>query len=71
MKVTDLNREQILELKQRILEESNEAYGEGTSYGELADADTLVSNDEVIAAYRDTEFTPEDFNCPSGGVMAA
>mgnify|MGYP007122058595 CR=1 FL=1 len=39
MKLSDLSAEQKLELKQNLLEKKNEAKGEGTSYGELADAD--------------------------------
>jgi hypothetical protein len=66
MKVTELNKSQIVELKQKIIEERNEANGEGTSYGELADADAIVSAEEVVAAYGDTEFSPEDFSADNG-----
>jgi len=66
MKVTELSRAQMVELKQRIIEERNERNGEGTSYGELADADAIVSDEEVVAAYGDTEFTPDDFSADDG-----
>ena len=61
MKVTELNREQLEELKQNYLTRKNEENGEGTSYGELADADRLVSDEEIFNEYADTEFTEDDF----------
>ena len=70
MNVKELNRVQMVELKQRIIEERNEANGEGTSYGELADADAIVSDEEVVAAYGDTEFSPEDFSTDDGEAAA-
>ena len=60
MKVTELTPGQLNELKQsyycNVLHE-----GEGVSYGELADIDNLVSNDEVFAYYAGTEFVEDDF----------
>lgn len=61
MTLDELNDEQKLELKQRILTERNEQKGEGTSYGELADADELVSDEDLEAWYGGTEFSPDDF----------
>lgn len=63
MKLSDLSSEQKLELKQNLLEKKNEAKGEGTSYGELADADQLVTDAELEAEYGNTEFTDDDFCC--------
>ena len=63
MTIDELSRDQLLELKQDYLAERNAAKGEGTSYGELADADVLVGDDELRAAYEGTEFTEGDFNC--------
>ena len=44
MSVKDLTREQLIELKQRYYTERNE----NVSYGELADIDNLVSDDEIF-----------------------
>ena len=61
MKLKDLNDDQRLQLKQRILTDRMDAKGESPSYGELADADTLVTDEELEAEYGDTEFVPDDF----------
>ena len=61
MKVTELNREQLVELKCNYICMMNDENGEGSSYGELAAADDIVSDDEIIAAYADTTFSPDDF----------
>lgn len=53
----DLSREQIIQLKQRLYCEKNE----NVSYGELADIDNLVSDDEVKNEYGDIIFVEEDF----------
>ena len=63
MTFDELNEDQRLELKQRILTERNEQRGEGTSYGELADADDLVSDEDLKDWYGGTEFSPDDFVC--------
>ena len=52
MKVRELNREQLVELKQGILFSLPEC----PSYGELADADNLVDDETVFDLYDDTEF---------------
>ena len=62
MKLKDLNGDQRLQLKQRILTDRMDAKGESPSYGELADADTLVTDEELEAEFGDTEFVPEDFS---------
>ena len=67
MSFDELNDEQKLELKQRILTERNENRGEGTSYGELADADDLVSDEDLKDWYGATEFSPDDFMCSCSG----
>jgi hypothetical protein len=63
MKLSDLTNEQRLELKQAIVKDRNEHIGEGTSYGELADADELVDDEVLEEAYAGTEFSPDDFAC--------
>lgn len=63
MDYRDLTNEQRLEFKQRILTERNDERGEGTSYGELADADTLVSDEDAESKAEGIEFSPDDFSC--------
>ena len=62
MKLKDLNNDQRLQLKQELLRRRLEEKGEGISYGELADADTLVTDEELEAEFGDTEFVPDDFS---------
>ncbi len=62
MKLKDLNDDQRLQLKQELLRRRLEEKGEGISYGELADADTLVTDEELEAEFSDTEFVPDDFS---------
>ena len=58
MSVKELNREQLTELKQNyycnVLENN-------ASYGELADIDNLVSDNEIYEYYNGTMFVEEDF----------
>ena len=64
MTVRELSREQMLQLKQEIIDdELYESEGRGASYGELADADGLVSDDAVYGRYGGTEFSDGDFWC--------
>ena len=58
MSVYELNRDQMLHLKQAMLCERIE---EGTSYGALAMADELISDWEVYDEYDGTVFTEDDF----------
>lgn len=58
MEVTELTREQLTELKGTYLDEKNG----GISYEELAEADTLVSDEEIFNAYSGTYFVEEDFS---------
>jgi len=57
MNLSDLNNEQKIQIKQRILVERQE----NTSYGELLEADTLVSDEELNEQFGDTFFVDEDF----------
>lgn len=57
MKLKDLNREQIIQLKQRLYCERKE----NVSLWELANIDNLVSDEEVRNEYGDTLFVEEDF----------
>lgn len=66
MKVTDLSKDQLTELKQRFYDDK---HPEGVSYGELAAIDQLVSDDEIIAAYEGVDFVPDDFFTDKGGSL--
>lgn len=57
MELKDLNKEQIIQLKQRLYCEKNE----NVSYGELAEIDNLVSDEELKEEYGDIYFVDEDF----------
>lgn len=63
MTFEELNEDQRLELKQHILTERNDKRGEGTSYEELANADDLVSDEDLKDWYGDVEFSNDDFAC--------
>ena len=66
MTVYDLNREQLTELKQSYYTQLLDERGESPSYGELADIDDYVSDEEIFDAYAGTDFVPDDFFCSAG-----
>lgn len=67
MDVRQLNRDQLTELKQRMIdEELYEKEGRGASYGELAAADSLVPDEKVFERYKGTSFVNDDFFCTAG-----
>ena len=66
MNVHELNADQMHELKGNYIDEKNQERCVGTSYGELADADELVSDEEIFAEYGDINFSPDDFGCTAG-----
>lgn len=57
MDVRELNREQLIQLKQNLLCEREP----NVSYGELAAADELITDAEVFEQYAGTSFVEEDF----------
>ncbi len=64
--VTELSREQIIELKQDYLfryyqETADEE--DGPSQAELSDADDIISDGMIFEAYESTLFTADDFFC--------
>lgn len=63
MTYDELNEDQRIELKQRILMERNDRSGEDTSYGELANADNLVSDEDARNWSAGMEFSEDDFTC--------
>lgn len=58
MTLDQLSPEEKLELKQNYLSRN-----EDVSYGELADADELVTDDQLRKEYGNTDFVPDDFFC--------
>ena len=57
MKVNELNRIQLTQLKQAMLVEQLN----NVSYGELAYVDQLISDTEVMLKYYGYEFVEDDF----------
>lgn len=66
MTVYDLNRDQLVELKQRYLTEEFSARGEEPSYADLADADNIISDEEIYTEYNGTDFSMDDFFSTAG-----
>jgi hypothetical protein len=57
MDLKDLNDDQKLQLKQALLVERQD----NTSYGELVEADSLVTDEELEERFGGTFFVEEDF----------
>lgn len=57
MSYDELNRDQILALKQNYLVRTQDS----VSYNELAEADNLVSDEELEQEYKNVNFVEEDF----------
>lgn len=62
MNISQLNKEQIANLKQTYLMQHNEEVGEETSYEELANADNLISDEIIYEAYAGYNFSEDDFS---------
>ena len=61
MTVRELNRDQLAELKQRMVnDEIYESEGRTPSYGELAEAES-VPDEKVFEKYEGVEFSDDDF----------
>lgn len=54
-------REILVQLKQAMLMERMDAEGDWPSWGEMADADSLISDEDVQSKFADTVFTTDDF----------
>lgn len=61
MKVTELSRDELTELKTRYYSDLLDRKGETPSYGELSAIDELVTDEEVYQEYADVDFVEEDF----------
>ena len=66
MTVKQLNRDMLIELKERYLAGKREQSGEGISYSELANADKIVSDDTIYKEYDGYTFGVDDFSCSAG-----
>ena len=65
MTVHELSRDQLTELKQRMIDdEINETEGRNASYSELANAES-VPDEKVFEKYEGVEFSNDDF-CTTG-----
>ncbi len=63
MSINELTRDQIIQLKSAYYTESLYKMGEEPSYGELAEIDDLVSDEQIYAEYGHISFTEDDFGC--------
>lgn len=64
MTVRELTREELQELKVHMLDEFlQEEENRNISYGEIADIDELVTDEEVFKEYENTSFVKDDFFC--------
>ena len=59
MSVYELSENQLIELKQNYLCEIQK----NVSYGELCDADDIISDEDIFQAYSCTDFSSDDFMC--------
>jgi hypothetical protein len=66
MTVYELNRDQLIELKQAYITEKNDEVGEGTSWAEIAAVDDVISDKEIFERYEGYTFTNDDFYCTVG-----
>ena len=62
MKVTDLNRSQLEQLKSDyLIMLADRGERAEPSWGEILNADDIVPDDVIFTEYADTEFVEEDF----------
>lgn len=66
MTVRELNRDQLIELKQDYLEKWAQETGERLSWGDYADADEEIPDEWVLEYYADYTFSDDDFLCSAG-----
>ena len=66
MDVKNLNREELVELKERYYTGLLDRKGESPSYGELAAIDDLVDDDTIFEVYAGVDFVEDDFFCSCG-----
>lgn len=64
MNVHELQRDQLIELKQRYLCEHGDP-----SWGDMADSDELVADQMIFDEYEDVDFTEDDFSCTATQII--
>ena len=62
MSVKELNRNQLVLLKQSYLIQGNERNEERTYWSDLADADEIVSDELIYDEYAGYDFSEDDFS---------
>ena len=62
MSVNELNRNQLVLLKQSYLIQENERNEEMTYWSDLADADEIVSDELIYDEYAGYDFSEDDFS---------
>ena len=68
MNVTELNREQLTELKERHITAKTEALGTTLTLDMLLNVDDYVSDREILLSYAGTKFVNDDFFCSAKAV---
>ena len=66
MKVTELTRDQLVELKEKYLVDWYDRLGQCPSWEELASADSTVADYVIFDIYAGIDFVPDDFSCTAG-----
>ena len=61
MTLSELTRDQKIELKQQMLIDRGDDQGNDVYWSELAEADDLVSDEELEKEFAGTDFVPDDF----------
>ena len=61
MTIRELTPEQLHQVKESYLIQKRDEAGEPCYMSELADADNLISNDEIYREYEGISFTEDDF----------
>ena len=61
MTVKELSREQLSQLKLSYYMGAEDDNGEGVSWGECAEINDLVSDDEIFEFFGETVFADDDF----------
>ena len=61
--VKELTRDQLVELKKNYLTQKMDENGEFPSYGELAEVDQTITDDEIFEEYEGIMFSDDDLLC--------
>lgn len=68
MNVTELNREQLTELKERYITAKTKALGTTLTLDMLLNVDDYVGDREILLSYARTNFVNDDFFCSAKAV---